>query len=159
MTLIRWKPVRDISRWMPVTDMATEFLNMQREIDRMFDRFRGGVSEDSLETNLWPNVDVIEEDNGYTLQMDLPGVDKKDVKITVSESVLTIRGEKKQTLEKKEDKFQRVERSFGTFERSFNLPAAVRSDRIEADFTNGVLTVSIPKQEQAKPKEIEVRLK
>lgn len=159
MTLIRWKPIREISRWSPVSDMAGEILTMQREIDRMFDRFRGGVSDDSQGTDLWPNVDVIEEENGYTLNVELPGVEKKDVKITVTDGVLNIRGEKKHSAEVRKDKFQRIERCFGTFERSFTLPVAVDSEKIDASFSNGVLTVSVPKAEQAKPKEIEVRVK
>jgi HSP20 family protein len=159
MTLIRWKPVRDESRWSPVTDLASEFLTMQREVDRMFDRYNGTVTDESRASDLSPHVDVSEEENNYLLNVELPGVEKKDVKITVSDGVLRIKGDKKQTLEQKEDKFQRIERCFGSFERSFTLPAAVRSDKIEADFKNGVLTISIPKEEEAKPKEIEVRMK
>jgi HSP20 family protein len=156
MTLIRWKPVRDISRWTPVTDMAAEFLNMQKDIDRMFDRFRGEGPEIS---GLAPSVDVVENDDNFLLSVELPGVRKEDVKITVADGVLTVRGEKKQEQERKNGSYHRLERSFGTFERSFTLPTAVQDGRIEAGFSDGVLTITVPKAEQAKVREIEVKVK
>lgn len=159
MTVIRWKPVRDISRWSPVTDLAAEFLHMQKDIDRMFDRYRGDVRDDSPGAGPWPSVDVVENDSDFTVNVELPGVPKDDVKITVADGVLTIKGEKKQESERKGDNYHRVERSYGSFERSFTLPSAVRSEKIEANFTNGVLTIFIPKEEQAKTKEIEVKVK
>jgi HSP20 family protein len=159
MTLVRWKPLRDISRWSPVTDLAGEFLNMQKDIDRMFDRFRVSVPEENGIYGLTPSVDIIENDDHFVVNAELPGVEKKDVKITVADGVLTLKGEKKHTYEEKSDRFQRVERSFGAFERSFTLPTSVKSDKIEASFANGILTISIPKAEQAKAKEIEVNVK
>jgi HSP20 family protein len=156
MTLIRWKPVRDISRWTPVTDLSSEFLTMQKEIDRMFDRFRGDGTQAS---GLMPSVDVVENDGGFLLSVELPGVSREDVKITVADGVLTIKGEKKQEQEKKGENYHRVERTFGSFERSFTLPAAVQDDRIEAGFVNGVLNITVPKAEQAKAREIEVKVK
>ncbi len=161
MTLIRWNPVRDVTAWHPVSDFASEFLTMQREIDRMFDRFRGGVADDgSVSTSLVaPAVDIIERQNDYTIKAELPGVKKEDVKITVQNGVLTIRGEKKQEEEKKGENYHRVERSYGSFQRSFTLPNSVSSEKIEASYDNGVLSVTLPKVEEAKPKEIEVRVK
>jgi HSP20 family protein len=159
MTLIRWKPVRDISRWSPVTDLTTEFLNMQRDIDRMFDRFRGDAREVPQGPGLWPSVDVVENDNDFVVHVELPGVRKDDVKITVADGILTIRGEKKQEAAPKGDNFHMVERCFGSFERTFNLPSTVQSEKIDANFLNGILTLTIPKAEQAKVKEIEVKVK
>ncbi|HLF15767.1 MAG TPA: Hsp20/alpha crystallin family protein [Bacteroidota bacterium] len=159
MTVIRWKPVRDISRWSPVNDLAAEFLNMQKDIDRMYDRYPGDARCVSQCTDICPSVDVVENDGNFIVNAELPGVGKSDVKITVVEGVLTIRGEKKQETEGKGDNFHRIERSFGSFERSFTLPTAVQSDKIEADFSNGILTISIPKSEQAKTREIEVKVK
>jgi len=159
MTLVRWKPLRDISRWSPVTDMTGEFLNMQKEIDRMFDRFRAAGADDNGIYGLTPSVDIIENDDDFTVNVELPGVDKKDVKITVTDGILTLKGEKKQSYENKTDRFQRLERAFGSFERSFTLPASVNSEKIEATYTNGILTISIPKAEQAKAKEIQVNVK
>lgn len=159
MTLIRWKPMSDISRWSPVTDLTAEFVNMQKEIDRMFDRFRGGIADTSGTADLSPSVDIVENDNDFTLNAELPGVQKEDVKITVNDGVLTIRGEKKQEREVKEDRYRRLERTFGSFERAFTLPTTVQSDKIAAGFANGVLTITIPKAEQAKAKEIEVKVR
>jgi HSP20 family protein len=158
MTVIRWKPLRDISRWSPVTDLSSEFVTMQKEIDRMFDRFRGGRIADAAAGDLWPSIDIVENDNDFVVNVELPGVRKEDVKITVNEGVLTVRGEKRQEGEMKEERYRRVERSFGTFERSFTLPTTVQSDRIGAGFSNGVLTITIPKAEQAKSREIEVKV-
>jgi HSP20 family protein len=159
MTLIRWKPLRDISRWTPVTDLTGEFLNMQKDIDRMFDRFRFNVTDENGMSGLIPSVDIIENDEDYSVNVELPGVDRKDVKITVTDGVLTLKGEKKHTYENKADRYQRVERAFGSFERSFTLPTSVRSDKIEASYKDGILTITIPKAEQAKAKEIEVNVK
>jgi HSP20 family protein len=159
MTLIRWNPVRDVTAWHPVTDFASEFLTMQREIDRMFGRFRGGVLDEGTSTGILPAVDIIERETDFLVKVELPGVNKDEVKITVQNDVLTIRGEKKFEKEKKGDTYHRVERSYGAFQRSFTLPASVKNDKIEATHENGVLHVILPKAEEAKPKEIEVKVK
>lgn len=159
MTLIKWHPLRDVTAWHPVTDLASEFTTMQHEIDRMFDRFRGGVVDDNATSTWLPAVDIVEKANGYLVSVELPGVDKKDVKITVQNDVLTVRGEKKQESEKTGENYHRVERSYGIFQRSFTLPTSVKNSQIEASYDNGVLTISLPKAEEAKPKEIEVQVK
>ena len=159
MTLIRWKPVRDVAAWHPVTDLAGEFINMQHEIDRMFDRFRGGVVDDSGSLPLLPVVDVVENENEYIVKVELPGVNKNDVKITVQNEVLTVRGEKKQEKVTEGENYHHTERSYGSFQRSFTLPSSVKSDNIDASYNDGILTVSVPKAEEAKPKEIEVKVK
>jgi HSP20 family protein len=160
MTLIRWNPVRDVTAWHPVTDLASEFLTMQREIDRMFDRFRGGTAADDSGSSVWmPAVDIMEREGEFHVRVELPGVKREDVKITVQNDVLTIRGEKKLEQEQKGENYHRVERSYGTFQRSFTLPTSVRSDKIEASYDNGVLSIVLPKVEEAKPKEIEVKVK
>ncbi len=130
--------------------------------DSLFDRFfTGGTQDDgSLFPTLWtPSVDVTEQENAFVVKAELAGVKKDDVKITVHENILTIRGEKKQEKETKETNTHRVERAFGSFQRSFNLPGLIKSNEIEATFADGVLTVSIPKAEEAKPKQIEVKVK
>lgn len=156
MSLIRWNPNRE-----SVT-FPSDILNMQREINRMFDGFfRGGIQDDgSLFPSVWtPAVDVAEHDNEYLVKVELPGVSKDDVKIMMQDNVLTIRGEKKQEKETKESNYHRVERSYGSFQRSFTLPTHVKNDRIEAAYTDGILTVTLPKAEEAKPRQIEVKLK
>ncbi len=155
MTLIRWNPVRDVTSWHPLINFA----NVQREFDRMLNRFSNDVRDEEVSNTLMPAADIVERENDFNIRIDLPGVDKKDVKIIVQNDVLTIKGEKKQESEKKDDNYFRVERSYGTFQRSFTLPASVASDKIDASYNNGVLTISIPKLEEAKPKEIEVKVK
>jgi HSP20 family protein len=155
MTLIKWNPLRDVTAWHPV---AT-FTDMQKEIDRIFDRFRGDFWNEDESKLLMPAVDIIEKEDDFQIKVELPGVDKKDVKITVQDDVLTIKGEKKKEEEKKGENYYRVERCYGTFQRSFTLPSSVASDKIDASYDNGVLTIRIPKLEEAKPKEIEVKVK
>lgn len=155
MTLIRWNPLQNITGWHPVTNFA----NMQREIDRMCDCFHNDTIAEDVAKTLLPAVDIVEGENDFNIKVELPGVDKKDVKITVQNDMLTIKGEKKQESEKKGENYFRVERCYGTFQRSFTLPSSVASDKIDASYDDGVLTISVPKLEEAKPKEIEVKVK
>ena len=159
MSIIRWNPLRDVVAWHPITDLSTEFVGMQREIDHMFDRFRGDLTDDGSISSWLPAVDVLEHEDQYIVRVELPGIDKNDVKITVHKDVLTIRGEKRKTQETKKENYHRLERTFGSFQRSFALPSSILSDKIEASYENGVLSVSLPKVEEAKAKEIEVKLK
>ena len=159
MTLIRWKPLRDVTPWHPVSDLVSEFVNRQQEFDQMIDRFGGGMADDGNTSTWLPMVDIVENESDYIVKVELPGVNKNDVKIIVQNDILTIRGEKKQEVEKKGDNFHRMERSYGSFQRSFTLPTSVKSDKIEAAYDNGVLVVNLPKVEEAKPKEIEVKVK
>jgi HSP20 family protein len=135
---------------------------MQREMNKMFNNFfRGGVQDDGdLIPSAWtPAVDVAEHESEYIVKVELPGVAREDVKITMQENILTIRGEKKAEKEAHEPNFHRVERSYGSFQRSFTLPTHVKNDRIEASYRDGILTVTLPKAEDAKPKQIEVKVK
>ena len=154
MTLVRWNPTRDL------TTFPFEGLNMQREINRMFDNFfRGGIQDDGSMSLLTPAVDIAEGDTDYTVRVELPGVNKDDVKITMQDNILTIRGEKKEVKDSKQSSYHRVERAYGSFQRSFTLPTHVKSDKIEAAYTDGILTVTLPKAEEAKPKQIEIKVR
>ena len=104
-----------------------------------------------------PSVDVSEEENRFVLQVDLPGVDSKNIEITAEKGVLTIKGERKSESKKTEAGYERVERVAGTFLRRFTLPETAQADGITAKQANGVLEVSIPKQAQVQPKRIEVQ--
>lgn len=159
MAIIRWNPLRDMTAWHPVDDLTNEMFNVQREFDRIFGHFRSGVVDEAPASPWLPAVDIVENDNDYIVHVELPGVNKNDVKITVHNNVLTIRGEKKQEKETNEKSLHRVERCYGAFQRSFALPSFVRNDKIEAAYNEGVLTISLPKAEEAKPKEIEVKVK
>ena len=155
MSLVRWNPARDLAAW------PSDLFGMQREINRMFNNmFRGSEDgEDYALTSWTPAVDIAEQDNEYTVKVELPGVNKDDVKITVESNMLTVRGEKKQEKETKKENYHRVERSYGSFQRSFTLPTAIVSDKIDAAYKDGILTVRVPKAEEAKPKQIEVKVK
>jgi HSP20 family protein len=105
-----------------------------------------------------PPVDIYQNGNHeIVLKAELPDVKREDLQVTVDENTLTIKGEKKLTDEVKEDQFQRIERRYGTFSRSFSLPPNVDTSKLTAEYTNGVLTVKIPLREEAKPRQIEVR--
>jgi HSP20 family protein len=156
MSLIRWNPTHDLDRW------PSDFFGIQREINRVFDNFfRGGAQADEgFMNSYWtPAVDIAEQENDYVVKMELPGVNKDDVKISLESNILTIKGEKKQEKEEKNKNLHRIERSYGSFQRSFTLPTTVKSDRIDAFFKDGVLSISLPKAEEAKPKQIEVKVK
>ena len=156
MSIVRWNPARELATF------PADVMNMQREINRMFDNFfRGGTVDDgSFGTSLWtPAVDVAEYVDGYQVKVELPGVRKEDVKITMQENILTIHGEKKQEKESQGSSCHRVERSYGSFQRSFTLPTGVKHDKIEASHKDGILTITLPKAEEAKPKQIEVKVK
>lgn len=156
MSLIRWSPARDLASF------PSDIASMQREMNRMFDSFfRGDPGEEfPLASATWrPAVDIAEEDAAFQVRMELPGVAKDDVKITMENNLLTVRGEKKQERESKGTNYHRAERGYGAFQRSFTLPTTVKGERIEASFKDGILNITLPKSEEAKPKEIEVRVK
>lgn len=113
---------------------------------------------DDAITSAWmPPCDVFEDKEAVRIIMEVPGVKPGDVKLSLENNMLTIRGEKKQVAEEKSDRVHRYERSYGVFERSFALPSTVDTDRIEARYDNGVLTVMLPKAERAQPRQIEVK--
>jgi HSP20 family protein len=156
MSLVRWNPVREL------TTFPSDILSMQKEINHMFDRFfRGGTLDDSgiMPTTWLPAVDLIEEDDQLLAKVELPGVTKDDVKITLQDNTLTIRGEKKQEKETKESNYHRLERSYGSFQRSFALPTSVKADKVEAQYKDGILTITMPKAEEARRKQIEVKVR
>lgn len=155
MSIVRWSPARDLATF------PSDVLNIQREINRMFNSFfRSEEEGDSLANAAWnPAVDIAEQDEEYVVKVELPGVSKDEVKIVVQENMLTIRGEKKQEKESKGSNYHRAERSYGAFQRSFALPSTVKGEKIEATFKDGVLSVSLPKAEEAKQREIEVKVK
>ena len=154
MSLVRWNPTRELATW------PSDLFGIQREMNRMFDGFFRGTNDEDYEISSWtPAVDIAEHDDEYLVKVELPGVNKDEVKLTLENSILTIRGEKKQEKETKKENYHRVERSYGSFQRSFTLPAAVKADKIDASYKDGILTVALPKAEEAKPKQIEVKVK
>ena len=155
MSLIRWNPTRDLMNW------PSDLFGLQRDMNRIFDNFfRGATLEDHGIASFWsPATDIAERDDAYIVKVELPGVSKENVSITLESNVLTIRGEKKAEKEVNEKTMKRLERTYGEFQRSFALPAAVKSDTIDAVYNDGVLTITLPKAEASKPKQISVKVK
>ncbi len=134
----------------------TPFTSLQREIDSLFDDFaRGFPGFGSQE--LMPAMDVTETDNEIEVTAELPGLEEKDVQINVADNVLTIRGEKKSGTEEKNKDYRLVERSYGSFYRTIELPAGVDPDKITAHISKGVLRVTVPKPAPAQVKKIAVK--
>jgi len=122
--------------------------------------FRSEQQEDGLAMAAWnPALDIAEHDDEFIVKIELPGVAKDEVKIVMQENTLTVRGEKKQEKESTGAKYHRVERSYGAFQRSFTLPSTVNGSKIDAAFKDGVLTITVPKSDESKRKEIEVKVR
>jgi HSP20 family protein len=138
MAIIRWDPFREMTQ-------------LQNRFDRLFEAV-GGRQESWL-----PAVDVFDTKDAVVLKAELAGMDPDDIEIEVEDNVLTIKGERKFEEKVDEERYYRVERRFGSFQRSLALPQGVRADDIEASYDDGILTVSVPKAEQEKPRRIEVQ--
>jgi len=119
------------------------------------DHWDGGVSRG---TSWAPAVDIEETAEAYVLRAEMPGLKKEDVKISLSNDVLTISGEKKFEEKSQDKRYHRVERSYGAFQRSFALSAPIQADKVSASFKEGILTVMVPKSEEAKPREIDIQV-
>ena len=134
------------------------FVSLQREIDRVFHDFGRGVRLPSWTDASEPRIDVAETDNDIQITAELPGVDEKDVDVTLSNGVLTVKGEKRAEKEEKGKEYRMVERSYGSFARSIPLPFEVDPEAVDAKFKKGVLTVILPKPAEARveTKKIEV---
>jgi HSP20 family protein len=142
MTLVRYDP------W-------NMFDQLRKEMDRAMTR--EGDESGSVVTSDWsPAVDIKEDENGFTIVADIPGVDPKDIDVHMENGMLTIKGERES--EKKEEKegYKRIERSYGSFYRRFSMPDSADADKIKAESKNGVLQITIPKQEKVQPRKISV---
>ena len=148
-----------IGRDRNVTRSDNPFMSLQREVDRLFDDFTRGFPAFSSAgaAELLPSVDVTETDKQIEITAELPGLEEKDVQVNVADNVLTIRGEKKAEKEEKDKTFRLVERSYGSFVRSLELPEGVNADAIKASIDKGVLKVTVPKPAPAQVKKIDVK--
>ena len=149
MAIVRWRPMRDM-------------MNVQDEMNRLFDRFFGkelwDEDEQLSQMNWFPVVDIKENKDEFAVLAELPGMKKEDVHITFSDGKLVIEGERKKEQEENEANYHRVERSYGKFCRTFQLPSGIQANKIAADFKDGILKIKLPKSEEVKPKEIEVKV-
>lgn len=148
MTLIRWTPRRN----------GGDLTSLRTEMDRLFEGFFTPIPLKQEWASMTPAVDVEETPEAYVFRADLPGVSSKDVKVTVSGDTLTLRGERKREDKKQEGVVERVERSYGAFERSFTLGTPVRPDQVKASYHDGVLEIRVPKAEEARVREVEVQV-
>ncbi len=144
--------MRTIARWEPFRGMTS----FQDQFNRLFRDVLDRTSEQSSLTAWAPAVDIYETEQELVVKADLPDVDPKDLDINVESNILTIRGERKFEKKVNEDNYLRVERSYGSFARSFTLASTVNAEAIKAEYQNGVLTLTLPKREEAKPKKIKV---
>ena len=131
---------------------------LQEQINRVFGDVVGRSGEESNLTPWAPSVDIYETENELVVKADLPDVNPQDLDIRVENNILTIRGERKFETKVNEENYLRIERAYGSFSRSFSLANSVKSEAIKADYQNGVLTLSLPKREEAKPKQIKVNV-
>jgi HSP20 family protein len=140
MALVRWDPFRDLTA-------------LQTEVNRLFSRASGDVTDRQSWT---PAIDVVETDDAIVLKAELAGMDPKDINIEVQDNVLTVSGERRFQEEVKEDKYYRIERRYGSFSRSLALPPTADETKVEAKYDSGLLEITVPKAEIAKPKKITV---
>lgn len=129
---------------------GTELKNLRNEMDRLFDRMWEGDLPERTLSEWTPPLDLSESKDFFLVKMEVPGIDPKEIKVSVQDQILTISGERKKEEEKKGDRFYRMERSYGVFARSIRLPVAVDESKVNAVFTNGVLSVTLPKTESSK---------
>jgi HSP20 family protein len=144
--LTRWEPFR-------------EFSTLQDRMNRLFRETQGNSQDESLTSSSFaPAVDVYEDEHNVTLKIEVPGIEEKDIDVRLENHTLTVHGERKIEKEEKEENYRRVERQYGSFTRTFNLPPTVDAERVQADYDKGVLKITLPKKAEAKPKQIRVNV-
>jgi HSP20 family protein len=144
--LTRWEPFR-------------EFSTLQDRMNRLFRETQGNSQEEPLTSSSFaPAVDVYEDEHNVTLKIEVPGIDEKDIDVRIENNTLTVHGDRKIEKEEKEENYRRVERQYGSFTRTFNLPPTVDAEKVQADYDKGVLKVTLPKKAEAKPKQIKVNV-
>ncbi|MFZ5805819.1 MAG: Hsp20/alpha crystallin family protein [Verrucomicrobiota bacterium] len=150
--------MRTLALWDPFRDMEESFGRLANLFGRS-PLARETGSRDSFTMSNWaPAVDIVEDKKNYSITAELPDVPKENVKVAVENGVLTISGERKYEHEEKDEKVHRIERSYGSFTRSFAVPEDADATKIEAEYKNGLLKVRLPKSEQTKPKPIEIKV-
>ena len=146
MDLVKWNPIREMS-------------DLRHRVNQMFSDMFYPATVENQDLNQWswnPVVDIYENDESIVIKAELPGVDKKNIRIDVKDRLLTLKGERSTEKEVKEESFYRRERAFGSFQRVFTLPVDVDPDKIAATYADGLLKIEIPKPETQKPKQITV---
>ncbi len=144
----------NIIRWDPFRDLAT----LRERMNRLFEEAytSRGEKKDMVASTWNPSVDIYETENELVLKAELPGVDEDDIEIKIEDSTLTLKGDRKFEKETKEENYHRIERSYGSFYRSFTLPRNIDQDKIKAESENGILKVTMPKKAELKPKKVKI---
>ena len=153
MTLVKFNPARDL------LNVEREFNIIYNSLGSRFGIAHKGDIDDKYDNTVWmPLTDISEDNENFYLKADLPGIKKEDVKISYTDGTIRIGGERSREKETKEKKFHRIERSYGKYYRSYNVPAEIKEDKIKAEFKDGQLTITIPKADEVKPKEIDIKV-
>ena len=143
-----------IVRWEPFRDLVTTQDRFNRLFNETFSRVFG---DEGTSSKAWlPPVDIVENDNNVVLKAELPGINPNDIEVRVEDNTLYMKGERKFEKDVKEENLHRVERSYGSFNRTFALPSSIDADKVQAEYKDGVLTLTMPKREEAKPKTIKI---
>lgn len=148
---------RELTKW----SLLPTISSFQNEMNRMLDRFFDGdsVSRSRADAGVWlPPIDVSETADKIVIKAEIPGIDPKEINISIEDNILLIKGEKKEEKEDKGKNYYRMERSYGGFSRAIALPPSVDIDKVTAECTNGVLEISVQKKEEVKPKQISVKV-
>jgi HSP20 family protein len=154
MAMTRWTPFGSLERWDPFRNLG----DIQSEMNRLFDNFSGRPASTAGERMWFPAVDVRETKDEVVLSFDVPGMSEKDIQLSITGDLLTVRGERKFDREESKDTYHRVERVYGKFERTVQLSMPVQTDKVKATYREGVLEVKLPKVEEVKPREIKIDL-
>ena len=148
---------RDLIKWSGFPSISS----LQNEMNRMFDRFFKGwdLSELGAETGAWlPPIDLAETNDKVVVKAEIPGIDPKEIDISIQGDTLSVKGEKKEEKEEKGGNYYRMERRYGSFSRSIDLPSSVDTNKVSAEYKNGVLEITLQKKEEVKPKQINVKV-
>lgn len=144
----------NIIRWDPFRDLAT----LRERMNRLFEEaYTSRGEEKDMVASTWnPSVDIYEKENELVLKAELPGIDENDIEIKIEDNTITLKGDRKFEKETKEENYHRIERSYGSFYRSFTLPRNIDQDKIRAESENGILKVTMPKKAELKPKKVKI---
>ncbi|MDP2799986.1 MAG: Hsp20/alpha crystallin family protein [Deltaproteobacteria bacterium] len=147
MPIVKWEPFRDL-------------LSLQERMNRLFEESLGRTEkrEELIQGSWAPPVDIYETAEAIVIQAELPGLTHEDIRVEMKDNTLVLSGERRFQKDVKQENYHRIERSYGVFNRSFALPSTVEADKIKARFSNGILEIIVPKQEEAKPKQIKVNI-
>ncbi|MBF9018520.1 MULTISPECIES: Hsp20/alpha crystallin family protein [unclassified Oceanispirochaeta] len=151
MALVKWKN-------RSLNDPWEEMRSLQNEINDLFSDNRIPTTTGLFDRSVAPSIDFIEGENEFTLSCELPGLEEKDIDVSIASNILTIKGNKKSEEEHKEGKYYKKETWSGSFQRTITLPQTVDNEKISAEMRNGILQVMLPKKEESKPKQIAVKI-